>query len=166
MELLDAAKRVWQAYLNWGPVDDGTPQGIEFEEALGALRQAIRNHDPSWKRNKPTREEEEEEEMRGEIYTRNQLESMENWRATFRHIIAHASPYDRVVCLMKNPGKQPGYFWKMPGMQTVEMMDPISLQKALSDHRLELVRGHLPRGIKVTKPRVTKDKKKKKKVKV
>lgn len=32
-----AARRVWRAYLAWGPVDDGRPEGDKFTEALEEL---------------------------------------------------------------------------------------------------------------------------------
>lgn len=85
--------------------------------------------------------------MDGEIYQRRSLERMGNWRATFRHVIAQASPLDRVVCMMKNEGK--GYFWKMPGMKRVEEVNLDRLQRAIDEGRLILVKGVLPRGIKV-----------------
>jgi hypothetical protein len=38
--LLDAANKVWLAYLNFGPVDDDRPEGRRFETALDGLRDA------------------------------------------------------------------------------------------------------------------------------
>jgi hypothetical protein len=84
--------------------------------------------------------------MQGEIYTRQELEGMKSWRATFRQVIAFSSP-DRVVCMMKNPGKQPGYFWKIPGMESVEQVDLGRMQQSVNDGRLALLRGQMPRGV-------------------
>jgi hypothetical protein len=36
--LVEAANRVWHAWGKWGPVDDGRPEGDEFNEALLELR--------------------------------------------------------------------------------------------------------------------------------
>jgi hypothetical protein len=33
-KLVRAARRVWRAFLAWGPVDDGRPEGDEFDRAL------------------------------------------------------------------------------------------------------------------------------------
>lgn len=38
--LILAAHRVWQAYLKFGPVDDGRPEGEEFTVALEELSKA------------------------------------------------------------------------------------------------------------------------------
>lgn len=95
----------------------------------------------------------------GAVYTRRQLEAMPIWRATFRCIIAHASPLDRYVCLLKKPGKEPGYLWKMPGMRSLEVVNLIRMQESLLAGRLQLVRGKLPRGIQMPEtPKKKKDK--------
>jgi hypothetical protein len=39
--LMKAAKNVRRCYLNWGPVDDGSPEGKAFEESLDDLLIAI-----------------------------------------------------------------------------------------------------------------------------
>jgi hypothetical protein len=39
-KLQKAARRVWKAYREYGPVDDGRPEGDEFEAALDALMAA------------------------------------------------------------------------------------------------------------------------------
>ena len=83
--------------------------------------------------------------MKDVSYTRKELENMDNWRCTFRHIIATSSPFDRVVCLMKNQGKAPGFFWKMPNMQTADEANLENLRLALAQGRLELIKGKLPR---------------------
>ena len=36
--LIKVADRVWKAYLKFGPVDDGRPEGEEFSDALDHLR--------------------------------------------------------------------------------------------------------------------------------
>ena len=36
-----AANRTWEAYRKYGPVDDGRPEGDEFEAALDALKSAL-----------------------------------------------------------------------------------------------------------------------------
>lgn len=36
--LVEAAHRVWRAFLKFGPVDDGRPEGDEFDDALLHLR--------------------------------------------------------------------------------------------------------------------------------
>jgi hypothetical protein len=41
-KLVKAADRVWRAWGKWGPVDDGRPEGDEFDEALLELRIAAR----------------------------------------------------------------------------------------------------------------------------
>lgn len=38
--LIQTAEAVWQAYLNYGPVDDGRPEGTAFDAALTALMEA------------------------------------------------------------------------------------------------------------------------------
>ncbi len=38
--LIAAAERVWKAFLAYGPVDDGRPEGDEFDAALTALMEA------------------------------------------------------------------------------------------------------------------------------
>lgn len=87
--------------------------------------------------------------MNGEIYTLKQLEGMDNWRATFYHIIGMSTPMDdrATVCLMKNMHGA-GYFWKMPGKSTLEICDLKRLQEAISIGRLSLKKGTLPRGVK------------------
>lgn len=40
-----AARRVWKAYLKYGPVDDGRPEGDEFEQALDGLMIAEKRED-------------------------------------------------------------------------------------------------------------------------
>jgi hypothetical protein len=48
-----AANRVWKAFLAYGPVDDGRPEGDKFDEALTHLpseaRQAARSHRALWR---------------------------------------------------------------------------------------------------------------------
>jgi hypothetical protein len=85
--------------------------------------------------------------MKDISFTRKELENMDGWRCTFRHIIAIASPLDRVVCLMKNPGKKPGYFWKMPGMMAADPVNLDALRQSIEAGRLELVDGKLPPGL-------------------
>ena len=36
-KLVGAARRVWRAFLKFGPVDDGRPEGDEFDRSLIAL---------------------------------------------------------------------------------------------------------------------------------
>lgn len=88
--------------------------------------------------------------MENASYTREQLEGMNEWRATFRHVVCIASPVDRVVCLMKN---KTGYLWRTPGHSYTEECDLERLQKALTEGRLEMVNGTLPRGVKTVRPR-------------
>src|SRR5688572_16248562 len=40
--LIQAADRVWRAFLKYGPVDDGRPEGDEFDDALVELRATAR----------------------------------------------------------------------------------------------------------------------------
>jgi hypothetical protein len=42
-KLIDAANRVWAASLKYGPVDNGTPEGDEFDDALLELRLEAKN---------------------------------------------------------------------------------------------------------------------------
>jgi hypothetical protein len=46
--LVDAAEKVWRASINFGPVDDGRPEGTAFDEALDALMRATKEtkYDP------------------------------------------------------------------------------------------------------------------------
>ena len=39
-ELFKQVERVWKALLEYGPLDDGTPQGKELEDAIIDLRKA------------------------------------------------------------------------------------------------------------------------------
>ncbi len=41
-KLIDDANKCWDAFLNYGPVDDGRPEGDAFDEALMALRTSAR----------------------------------------------------------------------------------------------------------------------------
>ena len=36
--IVEAANRVWKAFMRYGPVDDGRPEGDEFDAALMDLR--------------------------------------------------------------------------------------------------------------------------------
>jgi len=98
--------------------------------------------------------------MQGEIHTLKQLENMDNWRATLRHVVSLGSP-PRFVCLMKKQGKkQVGYLWKMPTKEHVEDANISTLQEALNNGRLVLVKGNLPPGIKAPAPFVVEKPKK------
>jgi hypothetical protein len=43
-KLRQAAQRVWEAFLNFGPVDDGRPEGDAFDTALIDLRVAAKKY--------------------------------------------------------------------------------------------------------------------------
>jgi hypothetical protein len=40
--LVKAARRTWRAFLKFGPVDDGRPEGDEFDASLTGLKEAAR----------------------------------------------------------------------------------------------------------------------------
>lgn len=40
LALLKASREVWQAYLGYGPVDDGRPEGDRFSDSLDELMKA------------------------------------------------------------------------------------------------------------------------------
>lgn len=41
LALIAATRRVWKAFLAYGPVDDGTQLGLEFGQALDALAEFL-----------------------------------------------------------------------------------------------------------------------------
>ena len=102
--------------------------------------------------------------MKGERYSLRDLEGMDNWRATIRHVVALGSP-PRFVCLMKK--KDTGYFWKMPDNAHVEDANLDTLREGIATGRLVLVSGKLPPQAKPpVKPTMTAEKRPKKRSKV
>lgn len=51
--LLLAVRRVWNAFLAYGPVDDGRPEGDEFDASLMALMEAY--HEAKAKQKRETK---------------------------------------------------------------------------------------------------------------
>lgn len=83
--------------------------------------------------------------MDNKVYTREELEGLESWRATFRIKMSLSWSNDLIICLMKT---RKGYYWKKPAIASCTSID---LAKFFADYdagRLVLLSGTVPRRVK------------------
>lgn len=87
--------------------------------------------------------------LEGDILSQRDMERMPSWIGTFRHIACIGQRAQHLVCLIRKP--KGGYVWKMPGKPFAEECSLPRLQSSINHLRIQLVKGRLPRGVKMPK---------------